>query len=60
MCLKISKTSSISERKLYHRYVSYVIHNEELIHMTAIVYQTDNRSGITYAYESVSYWDKEK
>uniref|UniRef100_UPI001A931A4B hypothetical protein n=1 Tax=Methanolobus psychrotolerans TaxID=1874706 RepID=UPI001A931A4B len=28
--------------------------------MTAIVYQTDNRSGITYAYESVSYWDKEK
>jgi transposase len=26
----------------------------------AIVYQTDKRSGITYAYESVSYWDKEK
>jgi transposase len=26
----------------------------------AIVYQRDNRSGITYAYESVSYWDKEK
>ena len=25
-----------------------------------IVRQKDNRSGITYAYESVSYWDKEK
>jgi len=28
--------------------------------MAAIVYQLDKRSGITYAYESVSYWDKEK
>lgn len=28
--------------------------------MAAIVFQTDNRSGITYAYRSVSYWDKEK
>ena len=28
--------------------------------MVAVVYQTDKRSGITYAYESVSYWDKEK
>ncbi|OMF18506.1 transposase [Paenibacillus sp. FSL H8-0548] len=28
--------------------------------MATIVYQKDNRSGITYAYESVSYWDKEK
>ncbi|MBN1167796.1 MAG: transposase, partial [Methanospirillaceae archaeon] len=26
----------------------------------AIVYQTDKRSGITYAYESISHWDKEK
>ncbi|RAM57939.1 transposase, partial [Mesotoga sp. SC_3PWM13N19] len=26
----------------------------------AVVYQTDKRSGITYAYQSVSYWDKEK
>lgn len=24
-----------------------------------IIYQTDKRSGITYAYESVSVWDKE-
>lgn len=24
-----------------------------------IVYQTDKRSGITYAYENQSYWDKE-
>lgn len=26
----------------------------------AIIYQTDKRSGITYAYESVSFWDKDK
>jgi transposase len=26
----------------------------------AIVHQRDHRSGITYAYESISYWDKEK
>ena len=38
----------------------YYIHNEELIEMTAIIKQKDSRSGITYAYESVSYWDKEK
>ena len=28
--------------------------------MATTVYQTDKRSGITYAYHSVSYWDKEK
>lgn len=28
--------------------------------MASIVYQKDKRSGITYAYESVSYWDKNK
>lgn len=28
--------------------------------MTSIVHQTDKRSGLTYAYESTSYWDKEK
>lgn len=28
--------------------------------MPAIVHQTNPRTGITYAYESVSYWDKEK
>ena len=28
--------------------------------MAAIVYQKDKRSGITYAYRSVSHWDKEK
>ena len=28
--------------------------------MTAIVYQTDKRSGITYAYKSISFWDKDK
>jgi hypothetical protein len=26
----------------------------------SIVYQTDKRSGITYAYESKAYWNKEK
>ena len=25
-----------------------------------VIYQTDKRSGITYAYESTSFWDKEK
>jgi transposase len=28
--------------------------------MAAIIHHTDKRSGITYAYESISYWDKEK
>lgn len=28
--------------------------------MATIVYQRDKRSGITYAYQSVSHWDKEK
>jgi len=28
--------------------------------MAAMIYQKDKRSGITYAYESVSPWDKEK
>ena len=28
--------------------------------MASIVYQTDKKTGAKYAYESVSYWDKEK
>ncbi len=28
--------------------------------MAAIVYQTNKKTGITYAYESTSYWDKGK
>lgn len=28
--------------------------------MTTIVYQTNKKTGVTYAYESISYWDKEK
>lgn len=28
--------------------------------MPAIVYQTNKKTGVTYAYESISYWDKEK
>jgi transposase len=28
--------------------------------MSSIVYQKDKRSGLTYAYESIAYWDKDK
>ena len=28
--------------------------------MAAIVYQTNKKTGVTYAYESTAYWDKEK
>ena len=28
--------------------------------MSCIVYQTDHKTGVKYAYESVSYWDKDK
>ena len=28
--------------------------------MAAIVFQTNKKTGVTYAYESISYWDKEK
>lgn len=28
--------------------------------MAAIVYQTNKKTGVTYAYESISYWDKDK
>ena len=28
--------------------------------MSCIVYQTDKHTGIKYAYESISYWDKDK
>ena len=28
--------------------------------MACIVYQTNKKTGVKYAYESVSYWDKEK
>lgn len=28
--------------------------------MAAIVYQTDKKTIVTYAYESIAYWDKEK
>ncbi len=28
--------------------------------MVAIVYQTNKKTGVTYAYESVSFWDKDK
>jgi len=27
--------------------------------MAAIVYQTNKKTGVTYAYESISYWDKD-
>ena len=28
--------------------------------MATIIHQLDKRTGITYAYESISYWNKEK
>ena len=28
--------------------------------MSCIVYQTNHKTGVKYAYESISYWDKEK
>ena len=28
--------------------------------MAAIVYQTNKKTGVIYAYESISYWDKVK
>ena len=28
--------------------------------MSCIVYQVDKKTGVKYAYESISYWDKEK
>ena len=28
--------------------------------MAAIVFQTNKKTGIIYAYESISYWDKDK
>lgn len=28
--------------------------------MSCIVYQTDKKTGVKYAYESVSFWDKDK
>jgi len=28
--------------------------------MVAVIHQKDKRSGLTYAYESISLWDKEK
>ena len=28
--------------------------------MSCIVYQTNKKTGVKYAYESISYWDKEK
>ena len=38
----------------------YNKHNEVVVEMPAIVHQKDKRTGITYAYESISYWDKDK
>ena len=38
----------------------YVTMNRGVMQMAAIVYQTNKQTGITYAYESVSYWNKEK
>jgi hypothetical protein len=37
-----------------------VVTRKEELRMAAIVYQTNKKTGVTYVYESVSYWDKEK
>jgi hypothetical protein len=44
---------------IYNGYVIQYTHNHQEVFM-AIIYQHDKRSGITYAYESHSFWDKEK
>ena len=33
---------------------------KEVAYMSCIVYQTNKKTGVKYAYESISYWDKEK
>ena len=33
---------------------------KEVIYMASIVYQIDKKTGAKYAFESVSYWDKDK
>jgi hypothetical protein len=38
----------------------YYNHNDKEALNMGIIYQHDKRSGITYAYESSAYWDKEK
>jgi hypothetical protein len=30
------------------------------IDMASVVYQTNKKSGVIYAYKSISHWDKEK
>ena len=47
---------------LYFISVSVIIntYRYEEEYNKSIVYQTDKRSGITYAYESKAYWDSEK
>jgi len=44
----------------YPRYNWYVVTRGWKIAMAAIVYQTNKKTGVTYAYESKSYWDKDK
>lgn len=38
-------------------YVLYYTHKEKGAFPMGIIYQTDKRSGITYAYENQSFWD---
>jgi transposase len=37
-----------------------IVTRKEEVFMAAIVYQTNKKTGVTYAYESTAYWDKEK
>ena len=41
-------------------YTKHITNFAKEVVIMAIIYQHDKRSGITYAYESFSYWDKEK
>lgn len=38
----------------------YIIHNDNIEVRMSIIFQKDSRSGITYAYENKSWWDKKK
>ena len=37
-----------------------IVTRKEGLRMAAIVYQTNKKTGVTYVYESISHWDKEK
>lgn len=44
---------------ILYLYVLYYTQKDKEVFLVGIVYQTDKRSGITYAYENQSFWDPE-